>query len=134
MEQEREEQLIKSIRTYAAGFYFDCTRYGLTDAIISICRNTEEANDYDKFATAIANVLFNKIYIEAEMLEIKLVTGIVDIIVDLFEDKKNDTGFAPANAMIGNEESDSGRLRDMILDAFNTLVIDCTDHDLMVYD
>lgn len=119
MGQGKEEQLLKKFSDYASGFYYDCTRYGLSDMIRNICSSTMETKDYSKFSSAVANVLFKKIYVEGEVWNPRLIIGLIDIILELIDIKEVSTGFIPANAMLGEEKSNTDDLRSTIVEQFN---------------
>lgn len=128
VDRQREEQLLKKLKDYASGFYYDCTRYGLIDMIHSICSNVNESVDYDKFSSAIANVLFKKIYIDGECFKPQLITGIIDIVLEILNVEEVKVGFAPASAMLGECKSSSFDIRLKIIEQFNKNV-DSFDDD-----
>lgn len=133
MERDKEEQLIKSIRDYAAGFYHDCSRTGLAEAIVSILKSTAETHDYDKFVGAFSNTLYNKIYVEEEMWVTALVVGIVDIVLKSLDVQEEKLDFAPAIAMSGDATKKSENLRDCVIEQFNKLVISSGEPELQKY-
>lgn len=129
-DREKEQQLLKRFENYAAGFYFDCTRDNLTELINNIYSSTVKSRNYDKFISAISNVLFKKVYIEGECLKPKLILGLIDILLDVFDIQEVKTGFMPANAMLGEVTTDTGSIRDRIIEQFNRNVESFDDDEV----
>ncbi len=133
MEQGREEQLLKKFRDFASGFYFDCTRDGLLDAVRTICINTNKGKNYDRFASAIANILFKKVYIDGECWKPKMIEGLIDIVLEILDYKEVKVSFTPASAMLGEEKHNEGDILDRIVEQFNKNIRDSGFEELESY-
>lgn len=132
-DQERVRQLLKKLKDYAAGFYYDSTRDGLGYMINNICSVAIKSKDYTTFQDDIANTLFEKVYIDGERWEPKLITGLVDIVLEIVDIQEGAVGFIPANKMMGDDSRNSQNMRDKIIERFNRNIDESNDEELMQY-
>lgn len=99
----------------------------------NICSSTVESKDYDKFTTAIANVLFKKVYIEEEVWNPGMVAGLINIVLEVLDVQEVNTSFAPANSMLGQEDTKVDSLRETIIEKFNKNVAECEHEEIREY-
>lgn len=125
MSQRKDGQLLKKLEDFASGYYYDCTRYGLSDMVKTYVRNVIDNRDYDKFEHAIANSLFITVYKEGECFKPQLVLGLIDIIVDILNEADEEkSGFVPAEAMMGGSKHNDEEIKKAIISTFNINLYD----------
>lgn len=133
-DQERVEQLLDKFKNYASGFYYDCTRDGLLEMVRNICTNTVESKDYNKFSTAIANILFKKVYIDGECWRPTMIVGLIDIVLEIIDTTEVSVKFQPASAMIGESKQESIlSIKDRTIEQFNRNVEQCEYDEVKEY-